>query len=113
MKILGRILIILTAFALVMGIAYTVVSAANAASSAIGVPAFERGEDGVRPQIPNHERPEFPGGEGHGLRGGVSGLRLILGTVKNIGIIAIIVALVLWLKDFMRKRKRDLQQVSE
>jgi hypothetical protein len=106
MKTLGRILIILLAFALVMGITYTAVSAA---SSSMRAPTFERGSqglprpEGVRP--PNREEREF--------RGGASGLRLLLGIVKNTVIIAIIVALVVWLKDFMRKRTRDTQPASE
>jgi len=108
MKTLGRILIILLAFALVMGITYTVVSAANAASSSIGAPAFERGGEGT----PRPEGVRPPNGEGREFRG-AGGIRWILGTLKNIGIIAIIVALVLWLKDFMQKRTRDAQQVSE
>jgi hypothetical protein len=37
----------------------------------------------------------------------------MLGIVKNIGIIAIIVALVVWLKAFTRKRTGDAQQMSE
>jgi hypothetical protein len=105
MKTLGRILIILVAFALVMGITYTVVSAA---SSSLGAPAFERGGDG----LPRPEGTRPPGGEGRESRG-AGGIRWILGIVKNTGIIAIIVALVVWLKDFMRKRNRDTQQVSE
>ena len=109
MKTLGQILIILLAFALVMGITYTVVSAATAASSSIGAPAFERGGEG----FPRPEGVRPPNGEGREFRGASSGLRWILGTVKNIGIIAIIVAIVLWLKDFMRKRTRAAQQVSE
>ena len=116
MKTLGRILIILFAFALVMGITYTVV---NAASSSIGNPTFERGgegfprPEGVQPQLPNGERPELPGGEGResrGDRGG--GFRWILGAVRDVGIIAIIVAAVIWLKNFLRKRNQETQQVS-
>ena len=112
MKTLGRILIILLAFALVMGITYTVVSTANAAGSAMGAPAFERGGEG----LPRPEGVRPPNGEGREFRG-AGGIRwilgIVLGTVKNTGIIAIIVALVLWLKDFMRKRNRDTQQVSD
>jgi hypothetical protein len=117
MKTLGRIMIILAAFALVMGITYTAV---NAASSSIGVPAFEGGEDGfqrpegVQPPVANGERPEFSGGEGREFRSDRGGaLRLILGAVRNTGIVAIIVAAVVWLKNFQRKRDRETQQVSE
>ena len=105
MKTLGRIVIILVAFALVMGITYTVV---NAASSAMGAPAFERGGEG----LPRPEGARPPNGEGREFRG-AGGIRWILGIVKNTGLIAIIVALVIWLKDFMRKRNRDTQQVSD
>jgi hypothetical protein len=117
MKTLARVLIILVAFVLVMGITYSVV---NAASSSLGAPAFERGgegfprPEGVQPQFPNGERPEFPGGEGREFRGeGVGGFRLLLGAVKNMGIVAIIVAAVVWLKNFLRKRDLERQQVSE
>ena len=116
MKTLGKILVILAAFALVMGITYTAV---NAASSSIGAPAFERGgegfprPDGVQPQLPNGGRPEFPGGEGREFRGDRGGgLRWILGAVKNIGVVALIVAAVVWLKNFLRKRERETQVVS-
>lgn len=102
MKTLGRTLIILLAFALVMGITYTVV---NAASSSIGTPAFERGGQ----SFPRPEGVRPPNGEGREFRGGASGLRLLFGMTKNIGIIAIIVALVVWLQDFTRKRTRDAQ----
>jgi hypothetical protein len=106
MKTLGRILTILVTFTLVMGITYVAV---NAFSSSTTVRSFERGgqgfpqPEGAQPQFPNSQRPEFPGGEGRG-RGGT--IRWILGTVKNVGLIGIIVALVVWLKDFLEKRKR-------
>ncbi len=116
MKTLGRIVIILVVFALVMGITYTVV---NAVRSSVGATAFERGgegfprPEGVRPQFPTGERPEFPGGEGREFRGDRGGgFRWILGAVKNIGIVAIIVAAVVWLKNFLRNRDRETQQVS-
>lgn len=102
MKTLGRILIILAAFALVMGITYVSVNGISASGNA---PVFERrgegfpGPEGVRP----------PGGEG---RGGGSILRLTFGFVKNVGIVAIIVALVVWFKDFLEKRRRTAQQAA-
>jgi len=116
MKTLGRIMIILAAFAFVMGLTYTVV---NAASSFVGATAFERGEEGfqrpegVQPQVPNGERPEFSGGEGREFRGDRGGgFRWILGAVRNMGIIAVIVAAVVWLKNFLRKRNQETEQVS-
>src|ERR1044071_987077 len=110
MKTLGRILIILATFALVMGITYGIV---NAVSSSTVVRSFERGgqgsprTEGVQPQIPNGQRPESSGDEGREGRGGVSIVRLILGTVRNIGLVALVVVLVVWLKNYLEKRKRD------
>ena len=116
MKTLGRILIILAAFALVMGITYGIV---NTVSSSTTIRAFERGgegfprSEGVQPQIPNGQRLEVPGGEGREGRGGGSIIRLILGTVRNIGLVTLVVALVVWLKNYLEKRKRDVQRLSE
>ena len=114
MKTLGRILIILAAFALVMGITYGIV---NSVSSSTTVRGVERGgentprpEEGVQPPFPAGQRPRFPGGEG---RAGGSVIRLILGTVKNIGLVALVVVLVVWLKNYMEKRKRDTQRLTE
>jgi|KBSSwiStaDraftv2_1062776.scaffolds.fasta_scaffold1850527_2 hypothetical protein len=102
MKTLGRVLIILAAFALIMGIAYMTVNAVSASGNA---PALQRRGEGF-PQ-PEGARP--PGGEG---RGGGSILRLTFGFVKNVGIVAIIVALVVWFKDFLEKRRRTAHQVA-
>ena len=107
MKTLGRILIILTTFALVMGMTYVAVSAASSANGSPGVPAFERGDGGF--PRPDGGRPQFPGGEGGEFRGERGALRWMLGVVRNVGIIAIIVALVVWLKDFLRRRNRPVQ----
>ena len=115
MKMLGRILIILAAFALVMGMTC---AAVNAVSSSTTLRSFDRAGEGshrpdaVQPQIPNGQRPEFPGGEGReGRAGGI--VRLILGTVKNIGLIAVVVVLVIWIKNYMEKQKRGAQGATE
>lgn len=108
MKTLGRILIILAAFALVMGITYGIV---NAVSSSTTVRAFERGGEGF--PRPEGAQPQFPGGEGREGGSGGSIIRLILGTVKNTGLIAVVVMLVVWIKNTMEKRKRDVQRVTE
>jgi hypothetical protein len=116
MKTLGRILIILVTFAFIMGITY---AAVNAVSSSTIVRSFERGgegsprPEGAQPQFPNGQRPESRGGEGREFLGQVSGLRLIWGTVKNVVLIGIIVASVVWLKDFLEKRKRVAGQAAE
>lgn len=102
MNTLGRILIILIAFALVMGVTYVAV---NTVSASGNVPAFQqRGEGLPRPE---GARSPFPGGEGREGRGGISVLRLIFGFVRNIGIVALIVALVVWLKNYLEKQRRQ------
>jgi len=103
-------------FALIMGITY---AAVNVVSSSTIVRSFERGgegspqPEGAQPQFTNGQRPESRGGEGRELLGQVRGLRLILGTAKNVVLIGIIVASVIWLKNFLEKRKRVAGQVAE
>jgi hypothetical protein len=98
MKTFGRIIIILTAFAIVMGLAYMAV---KASSSAIvrGAPTFERGGEGF-PRS-NGETREFRG------EGGERGGGWIFGLIKNIGIVAVIVALIAGPKSLREKKKRN------
>ena len=97
MKTLGRIIIILAMFTLVMGITYAVVNAGGASSS--GLPQFESGE---RPQFENGTRPDFDGQfEGRPEGGG----GLAFGMVKNLGIVAIITALIAVPRNWIKTRK--------
>jgi hypothetical protein len=111
MRTLGRILIILFVFALIMGVTYTIVNASSPSSPGgpANRPSFER-EDGERPEIPGGGRPEgFRGeeeGEGRGLG---FGLGMILGAIRNSAIIGVIVAVVVKFKDRMRKKRQDSQ----
>ncbi len=95
MKTLGRIVIIVCAFALVMGLVYIAV---NASSSATGsaVPAFGRDQGFARP---DGARREFHGEEGGGW---------MFGMIRNVGIIAVIVALITIPKSIGRKRTRNI-----
>lgn len=106
MRTLGRILIILFVFALVMGLTYTIVNASSSSSPANG-PSFERGE-GERPEIPGGGRPDDFRGEEEG-RGLGFGLGMILGAIRNSAIIGVIVALVVKFQNRMRKKKQDPQ----
>ena len=94
MKTLGRILIVLIAFALVMGLTCMAVNAGGS-SAGSNAPISER-VGGIRP---NGARPEF-----HGERGG----GWMFGMIKNVGIIAVIVALVAVPKSIGRKRIRSV-----
>lgn len=115
MKTLGRILIILAAFAMVMGLTYMAV---NAVSSSTGGLAFgQRGEgsprpEGAQPQFPNGARPEGARGEGREFRGrGI--LSMVFGFVRNTAIVAIIVAGVVWLKNYLDDKRRAAPQATE
>ena len=104
MKTLGRVLIILAAFSIVMGITYLVVTAGSSSTSA-NTPAFDRAggrgfrTDGVPPQFSNDVRREFDGPGRHG--GG-----WMFGMLKNAGVIAVIVALIAVPKSLRQKRIR-------
>lgn len=93
MKTLGRVLFILAAFALVMGIMYVVVNA-DAPSSSTSVPVLQRGGEGL-PGF-SGERPEFGGESREGIE--------LFGLLKNTGIVALIVALVTVPKSLMRRK---------
>ena len=89
MKTFGRILLIVAAFVLVMGITYVVVNSTNSSTTS---PAFERGGEGL-PQFPNGERTELPRGGGW-----------MFGLLKNLGVMAIVVALIAVPKSLMRRK---------
>jgi hypothetical protein len=113
MKIVGRVVIILAVFALVMGITYMIVNARSSSNSEIH-PRFEQengrlaSPDGAPPGFLNGERPEFPGG-GREFRGERGGGEWLFGALKNIAIIGIIVALIAVPKSWIQKRKRAAQ----
>ena len=99
MKTIRRILIILTVFALVLGMTYVAVNAGSSSASTNG-PSFEQSD---RPAFPNGERPEFRGENGVGL---------IFGAIKNIAVISIIVAVVVLPKGWIQKGRRAIQLAS-
>jgi len=116
MKTLGRILIILAAFAIVMGITYVAVNVAGGSSST-GMPQFQGGE---RPALPNGqfemgERPAFPGSqfgerpEGRERGGG----GWMFGLIKNISIVAVVVTLIALTKSIIQKKKRSTRMLVE
>ncbi|MEW6285070.1 MAG: hypothetical protein AB1509_02485 [Chloroflexota bacterium] len=98
MKTLGRILIILVVMALVMGITYAAVSASGSS-----------GAPGVEPRFEEGGRPPFREGqfEGEGHEGREGG-GWMFGLIKNVGIIAVLVTLIVLPKNARRKRKRTL-----
>ena len=98
MKTFGRILMIVVAFAIMMGITYSVVNASGVSSRR--TPEFQRGDDGFAPS--NGERREFHDDE---ERGG-SGFGMMLGLIKNTIIIAFIVALIAFPKKILQQKRR-------
>ncbi|MBI5296026.1 MAG: hypothetical protein HY869_11175 [Chloroflexi bacterium] len=103
MKTLGRILIILLATVLVGAALYFLVDANSSGAD----PSFDRPEgaefrpQGERPQgdFPEGMRPERGGGE----RGAVGG-RWMFGLVKNVGVIALLVAVIVIPKSLFKKK---------
>ena len=94
MKTIGRILIILAAFAIVAGLMVTVVNASSANSST------PNGARQFRPDGQNGTRPEREGREGAGGTGWIFGL------IKNVGVMAVLVALITWPKSIAKKNKK-------
>lgn len=116
MKIVGRVLIILAVFALLMGITYVIVNTRS--SSNVGVPPrFGQANgrfappDGAPPGFENGERTGFPGG-GREFRGERGGGGWLFGSIRNIAIIGIIVALIVLPKSWIQKRKRAAQTAA-
>ena len=92
MKTFGSILLIVTAFAIVMGVTYLAVNAGNTSSS--NVPALDGSGANFRPNGEG-ERPEFSG---------ESGGTWVFGMLKNVGVVAFIVALIALPKNLRQKR---------
>ena len=100
MKTLGHIIIILAVFVIVMGATYAVVNAGGSSSN--GFPQFENGS-----------RPEFNGQfEGRPEGGGERGGGWVFGLIKNVGIVAVVTALIAVPRSWM-KNKKPAQAVSE
>ena len=102
MKTPGRILIILVVFAIVMGITYVAVNASGLSSS-MDMPQFEGGERPVPPSGQFEGRSE-------GREGGGGGL--MFGLIKNVGIIAILVAIIVVPKNIFRRRKLQVASMN-
>ena len=96
MKTLGRILIILLAFTIVMGIVYVAVNRGSA-TTMTGPQQFER-----------RERPELLLGE-RGERSEREGASWVFGALKNLAVISIVVALIVVPKGWMQRRPRQPQ----
>ncbi len=101
MKTFGRILVIVVAFAVVMGLMYFAV---NANSNNSNASAFDRGNRQFEGEgfNPNGPRPEF-----RGEREGGGGFGWIFGVIKNTGIVAVLVALIVVPKNFLQQQKRQ------
>jgi heme A synthase len=117
MKTLGRILIILLAAAIVTGGWVALVNGIGANVST----SFDRpGGDEFRPQQQGNQPPAgfpergFPQGERPDReRGGGSMGRFALGMVKNVGIVAVLVALIVLPKSLFGKKRKNNPQADE
>jgi len=114
MKTLGRILIILLAAALVTG---AWVALVNGIGANLSMPFDRRGGDESRPPQGDQASAGFPEGgipEGmplgrDGERGGLSLARLAAGLVKDVGVMAVLVALVVVPKNLLDRRRKKTE----
>lgn len=115
MKTLGRILIILLAAALVTG---AWVALVNGIGANLSMPFDRRGGDEFRPPQGDQTSAGFPeGGIPEGMRpgrdgergGGLSLARLAAGLVKDIGVMAVLVALVVVPKNLLDRRRKKTE----
>jgi hypothetical protein len=110
MKTLGRILIIFVAAAIVTGALVALVNATGSNATT----AFDRpGGTEFRPQgeRPQGDFPEgnFPGGIRPGRGRELGGVGWMPGTLKNIGVIALLVALIVIPKSLFNRKKTEPQ----
>jgi hypothetical protein len=106
MKTFGRIIIILTVFIALSGLMVVAVNASGSNAPDFGgpLPQIRQGGDGdqFRPEG-GQNRPER--GERGEREGG--GSRWMFGLIKNIGLMAILVTIIVWPKSVAKKRKRQ------
>ena len=104
MKTIGRIIIILTVFIALSGLMVVAVNASGSSAPDFGGPRLQirqgGGGDQFRPGG-GQNRPE------RGDRGGGGSSRWVFGLIKNVGLIAILVTVIVWPKSVAKKRKRQ------
>jgi hypothetical protein len=103
MKTIGRILVILAVFSAFAGLMVVAVNASGSnAPDFGGAPQFRpnAGQDGVRPGG-DENRPE------RGERGASGGPRWMFGLIKNVGILALLVTIIVWPKSVAKKKKKQ------
>ena len=102
MKILGRTILILAVFAILSGLMVTAVNASGTnAPDFDGAPQFRPDGDG------DGFRPE--GGENRRERGegGLNGPRWLFGLIKNVGVMAVLVTIIVVPKSIAKKKRKQ------
>jgi len=103
MKMIGRIIIILTVFIVLSGLMVVAVNASGSSTPDFGGPRLQIRQGGGGDQFrPGGDQNRF----GRGDRGGGSS-RWVFGLIKNVGLIAILVSVIVWPKSVAKKRKRQ------
>jgi hypothetical protein len=109
MKTIGRIIIILTVFFALSGLMVVAVNASGSNAPDFGgpLPQIRQGGDSGQFRPETGTRPE--GGQNRPERGerGGGGSRWMFGLIKNIGVMAILVTIIVWSKSAAKKRKRQ------
>ena len=101
MKTIGRILIILAVFSIFAGLMVVAVNASGSnAPDFNGAPQFRPGGGGgIRPEGDGN-RPERGGGGG-------GGPRWIFDLIKNLGVMAVLVTIIVWPKSIAKKKRKQ------
>ena len=99
MKTLGRIFIILAVFSIFAGLMVVAVNASGTnAPDFSGAPQF-RPDDGSRPEG-DQNRPERD-------EGGIDVPRWVFGLIKNVGVMAVLVILIVLPKSVAKKKRKQ------
>jgi hypothetical protein len=110
MKTFGRILIILAVFFSLSGLMVVAVNASGSnAPDFDGAPQVRPGDDSDGEVPEGRVRPE--GDENrleHGDRGGAGGSRWMFGLLKNVGIMAVLVTIIVWPKSVATKKRKQV-----
>ena len=103
MKILGRTILILAVFAILSGLMVTAVNASGTnAPDFDGAPQFRPDDDGDgnRPEGDVNRR------EHHDRERSI-GPRWLFGLIKNVGVMAVLVTIIVWPKSVAKKKKKN------
>jgi len=110
MKTLGRILLILAVFVALSGLMVVAVNASGSnAPDFDGAPQFRPAGNGEGEMLEGRVRPDGDDNRPeHGERGGAGGSRWMFGLLKNVGVMAVLVTIIVWPKSVAKKKRKQV-----